>query len=56
MPLGGVPQPVKTYAILLRNSQPEKVHGKPGHAIPAAAAPKNNPSRASASSFRSRIF
>ena len=32
MPLEDVPQLVKTYAILLRNSQPEKVHGKPGHA------------------------
>ena len=30
----GRPQPVITYAILLRNSQPEKVHGKPGQAIP----------------------
>ena len=25
---------METYAILLRNSQSEKVHGKPGHAIP----------------------
>ena len=33
MPLEGVPQPVKTYAILLRNSQPEKAHGKPGQAL-----------------------
>ena len=30
----GRPQPVITYAILLRNSQPEKAHGKPGQAIP----------------------
>ncbi len=40
MPLEGVPQPVKTYAILLRNSQPKKVHGKPGQAIPLP--PPNN--------------
>ena len=34
MPLEGVPQLVEACAILLRNSQPEKVHGKPGQAIP----------------------
>ena len=36
----GRPQPVITYAILLRNSQPEKVHGKPGQAIPLPPPPK----------------
>jgi len=44
MPLEGVPQPVKTYAILLRNSQPEKVHGKPGQAIPLPPTRKIIPS------------
>ena len=43
MPLEGVPQPVKTYAILLRNSQPEKVHGKPGQALPLPPSRKKIP-------------
>ncbi len=34
MPIEGVPQPVEACAILLRNSQPEKAHGKPGQALP----------------------
>ena len=34
MPIKGVPQPVEACAILLRNSQPEKAHGKPGQALP----------------------
>ncbi len=48
MPIEDVPQPVKTYAILLRKSQPEKVHGKSGTGNPAAAAPQNSPARARA--------
>ena len=43
MPLEDGPWPVKTYAILLRNSQPEKVHGKPGHAIPLPPSRKKIP-------------
>ncbi len=43
MPLEGVPQPEKTYAILLRNSQPEKVHGKPGQALPLPPSRKKIP-------------
>ena len=43
MPLEGVPQPVRTYAILLRNSQPEKVHGKPGQALPLPPSRKKIP-------------
>ena len=43
MPLEGVPQSVKIYAILLRNPQPEKVHGKPGHAIPLPPSRKKIP-------------
>ncbi len=43
MPLEGVPQPVKTYAILLRNSQPEKAHGKPGQALPLPPSRKKIP-------------
>ena len=43
MPLEGVPPPEKTYAILLRNSQPEKVHGKPGQALPLPPSRKKIP-------------
>ena len=39
----GRPQPMITYAILLRNSQPGKVHGKPGQAIPLPPPPKKLP-------------
>ena len=43
MPLEGVPPPEKTYAILLRNSRPEKVHGKPGQALPLPPSRKKIP-------------
>ena len=39
----GRPQPMVTCTILLRNSQPEKVHGKPGQAIPLPPPPKKLP-------------
>ena len=39
----GRPQPMITCAILLRNSQPKKVHGKPGQAIPLPPPPKKLP-------------
>ncbi len=44
----GRPQPMITCAILLRNPQLEKVHGKSGTGNPAAAALQKTPSRASA--------
>jgi len=43
MPLEGVPPPVKTCAILLRNFQPEKAHGKPGQVLPLPPSRKKIP-------------
>ena len=39
----GRPQLMITFLILLRNSQPKKVHGKPGQAIPLLPPPKKLP-------------